>query len=133
VDEGNRVVNHVTGEAILGGLEILFTGDAWVQIEARLDTTTMEVFGAIAQGRIGYTMIAAIAECAHEAWRRRHAPNQPRLKQTDAVAAIERGGGLVSAINLISKSVQLSGTIIPQEADADEAEEPDPFQVGLAS
>lgn len=110
--------NALTGEAVIGGVEVIFTIEAWLIVESELNLTATELVERMQRGCVGFRDVVCLLMAGHEAWRRREAPTQPSLRPEDASAALMRAGGLLAALADLSHSILMSGTIVPRP-DAD--------------
>lgn len=130
------LLNRSTGEALIDGTQVhvLFTAEAYAQLEQTLGARAGELMQRYALGHFGFTDAQALLIAGSEGWRRRNGNAGQTLNPTKALKTIEAGGGLMKVMPVLMDSVSHSQALGMNDGEepgrGDEEDEADPGSGG---
>ncbi len=124
------LLNRQTGEALIDGTQVhvLFTAEAYAQLEQTLGLRSGEMMQRYAMGNFGFIDAQALILAGSEGWRRRHGNGAAALNPTKALKTVEAGGGLMKVMAVLMDSVKYSqalGMTGDEEREPGESEDDD--------
>lgn len=106
------LLNPETGEVRIDAkgageqCHVLFTAEAWVQIEQTLKVSTLDLAQRCGAGTVSITEMCVLLMAGSRGWARRHG-GQGELKQAQALRVVETVG-LLSCISQVNDAIEHS-------------------------